>query len=139
MATVGSAMNASLNSKNRSAMKSGGLPSMNWIRCCAAPTANTAMWKFLIEGSNEGEGPRTARRQPAIVKVIRTRYSLKENRERIPRFSAVRLRRDPRQARQYRGPYQASRRMQTCAQLCGGRCVSALASSCRPTQATICG
>lgn len=49
MATVGSAMNASLNSKNRLAMNSGELPSKNWIQCCVAPIANTAMWIILIE------------------------------------------------------------------------------------------
>ncbi|MBV5317248.1 MAG: hypothetical protein JZU50_05535 [Desulfobulbaceae bacterium] len=49
MATVGSAMNVNLNLQNRLAVKSGGLPSMNWIKCCVAPIANTAMWKFQIE------------------------------------------------------------------------------------------
>lgn len=53
METVGYAMNASLNSKKRLSMKSGGLPSKNWIKCCVAPIANTAMWKSLIEGEED--------------------------------------------------------------------------------------
>lgn len=49
METVGSVMNANLNSKSKYTPNSGGLPSKNWIRRYAAPIANTAMWTFRIE------------------------------------------------------------------------------------------
>jgi len=56
MATVGYAMNASLNSKNKYAVKSGELPLKKWIKCCAAPIANTAMWNTLIKETHRLAG-----------------------------------------------------------------------------------